>query len=297
MITDFDQLAEHLRRRSRRVRVAVVCAYDAATVEAVSRAAALSVATFTLYGDASLTPATVSETVTLVHADSAGQAAAMAVAAVRCGEADVLMKGLVNTDTLLHAVLDKQSGLLESGQVLSHLAIAQVPGRDRLLFFSDAAVIPYPTLEQRVAMVRYAVRSCHGFGIACPKVALTHCSEKVNPRFADTLQDVEIKRMASEGAFGECVVDGPIDVGTACSPHCSLVKHIDSPICGDADALVFPNIEAGNTFYKTITIFARAHTASMLQGTTHPVVLTSRSDSELTKWHSLLAACALAGEQ
>lgn len=294
-IRSFQQLAEHLSDRGVRRRIAVVCGADASTCQAVDRALAGGFAEIVFVGrtadvrrqrGAESFPAQVS------YADAAddADAARQAVALVRRGAADVLMKGLVPTDVLLRAVLDKEHGLLPPGGVLTHLAVAQLPAYDKLLCFTDAAVIPYPTPEQREVQVACAIRLCRALGIAEPRVSLIHCSEHTSDKFPHTLTYAALAEASRAGRWGSAVVDGPLDVRTSCDAAAMAVKGISSPIGGQADALVFPDIEAGNTFYKAITLFGGAETAGILQGTARPVVLPSRGDSAASKFYSLALA-------
>jgi phosphate butyryltransferase len=211
---------------------------------------------------------------------------------VREGKADVLMKGLIGTDQLLRAVLNKESGLLPAGKVLTHLAAAEIPGYPKLLFFTDAAVIPYPTHEQRIEQVRYASLICHRLGIDNPKIALIHCAEHGGKQFPFVDGYAEIKQRAVAGDFGTCIIDGPMDVKCACSAHALAAKGMTSPLQGEADVLVMPDIEAGNTFYKSLTFFAHAKTAGMLCGTQCPVIVPSRGDDAEAKYNSILLAIA-----
>lgn len=295
-ILNFNDLTENLQQQGHRCSVAVVCATDAETQYAVLRAAREGFVTAIFVGgeqEVRQNPdfATVANEVRFVAASDAREAAEKAVALVRSGEAQVLMKGLLNTDVLLHAVLNKEHGILAKGRVLTHLACAQLDNYPRLLFFTDAAVIPYPTPEQRREQVRYAVRVCHAFGIDTPRVSLIHCSEQVNEKFFPfTVDYPQITAEAQAGTFGQCIVDGPLDVKTSCSLEALHHKGLQSPINGAADVLVFPDIEAGNTFYKAVTLFAHANMACMLQGSDAPVVLTSRGDSKESKYYSLALA-------
>jgi len=160
------------------------------------------------------------------------------------------------------------------------------------LFFTDAAVIPCPTREQRIEQVRYVAGLCRAFGVEEPKIALIHCSEKVNEKhFPFTVEYRELVQMAKDGEFGKCIVDGPLDVKTSCNLHSMETKGINSPIHGEADAVIFPDIQAGNVFYKTLTLWAKAETAGILQGPSAPVVTPSRSDSGECKYYSLAVAC------
>lgn len=229
--------------------------------------------------------------ITIIDADSPDDAARQAVMMARDGRADAIMKGMINTDNLLRAVLDKQTGILTPGSVLTHVSVAQIAGCDRLLLFSDPAVIPHPTHEQRVEQVKYVATLCRKLGVDTPRIAMIHCSEKVNEKhFPHTVSYRTIAQMAADGEFGPCIADGPLDVKTALDLHSMQVKCIHSPINGQADALIFPDIEAGNVFYKTITLFAGAQTAGMLQGARVPVVVPSRGDSATSKFNSIMLA-------
>lgn len=292
-ITSFQNLTRHLLAQpGPRRRVAVAFPHDDHTVSAVEAALQEGFADFILVGRAdALRGLPFAGRVDIVDCPDADSAARAAVRLVRDGSADVLMKGLLNTDNLLRAVLDKEHGLLPPGGVLSHITASEIPGRGRLLFFSDAAVIPFPTPEQRTAMVAEMASTLRAFGIARPRIALVHCTEKSSPKFPVTADYAMLRGQCAAGLFGEAVVDGPMDVKSACDAEAAAIKGIDSPIEGRADALLMPDIEAGNVFYKTLTTFAGALNAGMLMGTGAPVVLPSRSDSTRSKLASLAMAC------
>ena len=274
-IRTFMQLRQWTQMRAKRRRIAAVQATDEATRRALAEAEREGLAE-----------------VTNVCLGTPEASAAEAVRLVREGEADVLMKGLIGTDQLLRAVLNKEAGLLPQGHVLTHISAAEMPTYHKMLFFTDAAVIPYPTQEQRTEQVRYAVRLCHALGNDEPRIALIHCSEKPSKKFPFVDGYEEIKQMAADGVFGRCIVDGPLDVKSACSLHALEAKGITSPLAGRADVLVMPDIEAGNAFYKSMTLFAGARTAGILCGTTAPVVVPSRGDSAEAKLNSIVLALA-----
>jgi phosphate acetyltransferase/phosphate butyryltransferase len=295
-IKTFAELTDHLRGLKCRRRVAVVCADDPNTEYAVSRALEEGIAEFLMIGDAAVLenyPALKKypDEVKTLHMESPDEAAREAVRIVREGGADILMKGIINTDNLLHAILDKEKGLLPGGKILTHLSVVEIPAYDKLLFFSDAAVIPRPTLQQRIEMIWYAIHTCRSFGIERPRIALIHFTEKVSAKFPNSLDYVNIVELAEGGEFGDVIVDGPLDVRTACEKSSGDIKGIVSPINGEADVLIFPNIESGNAFYKTVSLFGRAEMAGLLQGPVCPVVLPSRSDSGLSKYYSIAMAC------
>jgi len=276
-IRNFDELIAHLSERTERRRVAVVCPRDESTCEAVARAKSAGFVEPIMVDD-----------------DDVDVAAAKAVALVRAGEADVLMKGLLNTDNLLKAVLNKETGILPKGRVLTHLTCIQMPQYDRFLFATDVAVIPYPTKEQRAEQLRYLLNLCRAMGISEPRVSLINCSEKVNPKhFPFTVEYLELIEQTKNGEFGPCIVDGPLDLKTSLSAKALHKKGIDSPLEGCADGLIFPDIQSGNVFYKAVTLFCEAETAAILQGPQVPVVLTSRADSVQSKFYSLALAALL----
>jgi phosphate butyryltransferase len=143
-------------------------------------------------------------------------------------------------------------------------------------------------------MIANDLALCRTLGCEEPRVALIHCTEKINEKFPHTLSYVELKKEAQEGRFGKVFIDGPMDAKTACDKHSGEIKGLSSPVVGNADILIFPNIESGNTFYKTLSLFGDANMAGMLTGTIAPVVVPSRSDSGNSKYYSLVLAC-LAG--
>ncbi len=295
-IKDFNDLTTALRTLGIHKHVAAICASDAHTQYAVQRAVKEGFATFTLIGNEDfLTPypelKQMKDKIRIIDIKSADDAAVEAVRMVRAGEADLLMKGIINTDNLLHVVLNRKDGLMPAGKVLSHLAAVKIPTYHKLLFVTDAAVIPKPTYSQFIAEIKYAIEACHKFGIMRPRIALLHCVEKVNSQFPHTLDYEEIVAKAKNGDFGDVIVDGPLDLLISCNKECAAIKGVKSPIDGDADVLIFPNIESGNVFYKSVALFANAEIAGALQGTTCPVIVTSRGDSKETKYNSLAMAC------
>ena len=227
----------------------------------------------------------------IVDDDDPRKAAAQAVEMAKEGKGDLLFKGLIGSDIVLKAVLDKENGILPPGKVLTHIAVADIPSYRKLLFYTDAAVLPYPTQAQRVEQVKYLTILCRALGVVQPRVSLIHCSEKPDPRhFPFTEEYAAIINMANKGSFGDCIIDGPLDVKTSLSVEAMRIKGLRSPIGGEADALVFPDIESANVFYKTITLFGAARVAALLQGTEIPVVLPSRGDAPESKYYSILMA-------
>ena len=301
-IKSFDQLTAHLMTLKKRKRIAVVCANDPNTEYAITRALEEGIAELLMIGDSSFLDKYQAlkkypEFVKIIHIEDSDEAAREAVQIVREGGADILMKGIINTDNLLRAILDKEKGLLPQGKVLTHLSLMQIPTYNKLLFFSDAAVIPRPTLQQRIEMIWYAIHTCHSFGIEQPRISLIHCTEKVSAKFPHSLDYVNIVELADAGEFGDVIIDGPLDVRTSCEKASGDIKGIASHIDGEADVLIFPNIESGNAFYKGVSLFANATMAGLLQGPSCPVVLPSRSDCGLSKYYSIAMACLTSNKE
>jgi len=215
---------------------------------------------------------------------------------VREGEAEVLMKGLVGTDKFLKAVLDKQKGLLPPGAVMSYTCALELPQYPKLLFVSDTAVLPQPDLAQKTAMINYSVAMARRFGIKCPKVALVSATEKVSAAMQSTLDAALLCKMNQRGQIKNCLIDGPLDVFLACDPSAGEIKGVQTPIQGEADVLIFPDLESANSFYKGLMLFAGAELAGLIQGTVKPVVVMSRSESAASKYYCVALACLMAEE-
>jgi phosphate butyryltransferase len=299
-ITRLDDLLSGLKGAAPR-RLAVAAGHDPHTLEAAMRAAAEGIALVTLVADkrrldemaATLGPLPAG--VTVVDEADPSIAAARAVALVRSGQADVLMKGLVATSDYMKRILDRELGLLPPGRVLSHVTVLELPRLPRLLFVADVAIIPQPDVAAKLQILEYCLHAARSFGIVRPRVALIAATEKVSAKMPATVEADEIRRLALDGRFGDAIVDGPLALDVAISPEACRIKELDSPVGGLADILVFPNIETGNVFYKTATQLAGARVAAAVVGTTAPCVLTSRADDEESKLLSIALGCRLAG--
>jgi len=302
-IKKLDQLAEHVRNSGAKTRIAVAAGEDVNTLSSLGRAAEEGFVQGILLGNRErikqlctregLDP----KLFEIIGATDAKDATVKAVRMVRSGEADVLMKGMVGTDTFLKAVLDKEQGLLPKKAVMSYVCALEIPRYHKLLFISDTAVLPYPDLDQKIAMVRYSVAMARLFGIKKPRVALVTSTEKVSPNLPNTLEYAMISKMAERGQIKNCIIDGPLDVFLACDPSAGAVKGVETPIAGDADILIFPDLESANSFYKGLMLFAGAELAGLIQGTIKPVVVMSRSESAASKYYCIALACLMAGEK
>ncbi len=222
------------------------------------------------------------------------EAAHQAVKLVHDGEAEMYMKGLIQSKDFLKSILDKEVGL-RTGKTLSHVCVFEIKGIKQLLFLTDVAFMTYPTLEEKVAIIENTVDVCAACGIENPKVAPLAAVEVVNPKMPVTLEAAELTKMNEEGKIKNCIVDGPLSADLAIFPEAALHKGAtDRKIQGDADILLFPDIHAGNIAYKFIVHTTEFKNGCILTGTKAPAILTSRSDSVETKVNSIALASVVA---
>lgn len=281
----------HLTANDTQPRVAVVWPSDEETAEAILHLLATERAEVVAVGE--LHPCLAHKTLTHLYASTPQAAATIAIEAIRQKKADVLMKGHVHSDTLMRAVLSKTNGLMQPESLLAHIAVIDWERYHKLLFVSDVAVIPEPTLAQRRQQVSYLNKVMQACSIAERKLALIHFNEQVHERYPLTLDYQTLTREAEQGAWEDLMVFGPLDIGTSVSSEAAMLKGLTHPVCGHADALLMPTLEAGNTFYKTTTILGGAAVAGVLVGAHCPIVLNSRADSWQTKCSSLDLALLL----
>lgn len=298
-IKNFDDLYENLKTCEQK-KIAVAVAQDDAVLEAVVEAKKRGIAEAILVGDADKINAIAKDTnidiagFQIVDVKDTTEAALTAVKLVHDGEADMYMKGLIDTKGFLKSVLDKEVGL-RTGKPLSHVALFEVQGYDRMLFLTDVAFIPYPTLEDKAGIIGNTVEVAHACGITCPKVAPLAAVEVVNPKMPATVEAAELTKMNEEGTITGCIVDGPLSMDLALDSEAARHKGATGrKIVGDADIFLFPDIHAGNITYKTLVHTANMKNGCILTGTKAPVILTSRSDTFETKVNSLAIAAVVA---
>ena len=231
---------------------------------------------------------------TLVESDNETHASSEAVRLAKTGEADIVMKGLVGTDKFLRAIMDKEKGLMLPNAVLSYVCAIEIPAYHKLLFITDTAVIPFPDLDQKVAMARYAIEMARKFGIKKPKIALIGASEKMSRHFKNSDDYAIMCKMADRNQIKNCVMDGPLDIFLACNKKSIKIKGVETPVNGEADILLFPSLESSNPFYKGLMLFADGELAGLIRGTEKPVIVMSRSESEISKYFCIALSCLMA---
>lgn len=298
MINRLSMLKERLKGKPLR-RIAVAAAEDLQVLTAIKRAVEDNIVMPLLVGNREKIEALAREIdlpldrVEIV--DNQGEAALsaqMAAGLIRDGRADVLMKGSVGTADLLRAVLDKGNGL-RTESLLSHVAFFESPYYHKLLCVTDVAMNIAPDLDAKVQILNNAVEACHRIGIAKPKVAAVAAVEVVNPKMQATVDAAALKEMNQTGEIGGCVVDGPLAIDLAVNAEAARIKSIEGDVAGDADIILAPAIEAGNMFYKALNFLGGAKSAAVIMGAKVPVVLTSRSDDDDTKYFSIVLAAAM----
>jgi phosphate butyryltransferase len=281
-------------------RVAVAWAQDINTIGAINKAVLKGIIEAVLIGNPDEIRKTceaegIDDNVfTLVKSENENQASYEAVRLTKNGDADIVMKGLVGTDKFLKAIMDKENGLMIPNAVLSYVCALEIPAYQKLLFITDPAVIPFPDLDQKIAMARYAIEMARKFGIRKPKIALIGASEKMSRHFHSSEEYSIMCKMADRNQIQDCIMDGPLDIFLACEKKSLDIKGVDSPVEGEADILLFPSLESSNPFYKGLMLFANGELAGLLRGTRKPVIVMSRSESEKSKYFCIALSCLMA---
>lgn len=300
MLTNFAQVLAAVRGLPP-CRVAVAAAQDDAVLQAAAEARAQGIADFILVGDEErLRQAAADAGVdltgfTVVAEPDDRQAAYQAASLVSSGQADVLMKGMISTAELLRAVLDKDIGL-RTGRVLSHAAVFQVPGFARLLIVTDGGMNIAPDIQHKADIVQNAAALAAALDIAPVRVAVLAAVEVVNPDMPATLAAAALAKMAERGQITGVIIDGPLALDNAINAAAAHHKGIKSPVAGQADILLVPDIEAGNILGKALVYFAGATMAGLVLGARRPIVVTSRADRPESKVMSLACAALLCAQ-
>lgn len=299
MITSFNDLFAMLKAKGVRKRMVAAWGVDSHTIEAASKASDLGFVEVTLVGDASLIEKVCAEggidasKFDIVDIKEELKAVAHAVKMVHDGEGDVLMKGLCSTDKFLRAILNKETGLLPPKGLLSHVGVLESPHYHKLIFMGDMAVIPQPDFRQKVKISGYINSVAKAFGVVKPKIAFIAASEQMLDSMPACMEAAMLSKMCDRGQIPGCIGDGPLALDVAIDAESVAIKKLSSPVAGDADCLMFPNIESANVFWKTNTkLVEGVRQAGMLVGTKVPCVLASRADSVDVKLNSIAEAVA-----
>lgn len=296
-IRSFDEIITKVKNLPSRKRMVIAAAGEEHTLQAALHARKEGVVRPVLVGDKAEIERLLVELKECIPAEDiydvpdAKEAAAKAVQLIREGKGDFLMKGYLDTSVILKEVVNKEHGLGKSG-VMSHFTMFEIPTYHKLLVAVDGGMVTYPTLEQKKAIIENTVEVLRAYGYENPKVGVLACVEKVNPKMPETVEADAIYQMNVKGELEGCVVAGPISYDCAMDAEVAKLKQYKSPVAGDADVLVAPNIHAGNIMGKMLTITCKAKMAGFIVGAKCPIVLTSRGSSAEEKYLSIVMSAA-----
>jgi len=294
MLRSFEELLEKIRKKGLK-KIVLAGAEDFEALKAIARAYREGLCDAILVGkedDVKINLKNLDMNFEIVGTRSENETAEVSVKLISSGEADLLMKGLIKTSTLLKAVLNKEWGL-RTERLLSHVILMEIPGFDRLLFLTDGGMVIRPSLEEKVQIIMNAVDLAKRLGYEKPKVALITAVETVNEKMPETVEASIIAKMAERGQIKGCIIDGPLGFDNAVSTFAARVKGIKSDVAGVADILVVPDIHSGNFLGKSVVYFAKGRIAGVVVGARKPVVIVSRADTEESKFYSVVLGIAV----
>ena len=300
MITNFEDLLKVAKERGPKT-ISVACAQDSDVMLAVEAARAQGIAEAILVGDKEAIEKIAGENnidaanYEVIDIKDPAEASLKAVELVSSGKAHMVMKGLVDTAVILKAVLNKEVGL-RTGNVLSHVAVFDVPNYPRILMVTDAAMNIAPDVQGKKQILENSLVVANALDIEVPKVGVICAKEKVNEKMPATVDAAELVRMNEAGEIKNCIVGGPFALDNAVSEEAAKIKKIDHPAAGKCDILLAPTIEAGNVLYKALNFLCSAQSAGIIVGAKAPVVLTSRADSDASKLNSIALGVLMAAK-
>lgn len=297
---NFDQLLEQVKNNPNKARVAIAGAADEHVMESVIEAEKLGIAVPVLIGNTDdivsilATLGCSAESYRIIQADTPTECGIKAVEEIKAGNADFIMKGMVDTKDVLKPLVNKENNL-HTGRTMSHVVIDEIPAFNRLTVMTDGGMIPYPTLEDKKDIIINAVEVLHKLGYTRPSVAVLAAVEKVNPKMVETTDAAALAKMSQTGEIKNCDIVGPISFDIAANKEIAQLKKFDCPYCGDFDIMVTPNMVSGNLMNKAIILCGGAKMAGIIVGAKVPVVLTSRGSSAEEKFMSLALASLVSG--
>jgi phosphotransacetylase len=294
-ITKLDQVVELVKSKPKK-RLVAAFANDDHTIEAVNHAVDMGIIDAILVGDQEIITKICQDLkidiskFKVIHEPVDTKAAATCCDLINAGEGDILMKGSLTTDKYMRAILNKERGLCPPNATITHIAVFENPAYHKLIIASDCAILLNPDLKQKQFILKSIIDTAHAIGISNPKVAIIAATEQMTAGMQACIDGAILSKMADRGQITGAIVDGPISLDVALDEEAAKIKKISGGVCGDADALLFPNIESGNVFYKCSTKFNKAECGAFLAGAKVPCVLSSRGDTALTKLYSIAIA-------
>ncbi|MBN2662672.1 MAG: bifunctional enoyl-CoA hydratase/phosphate acetyltransferase [Bacteroidales bacterium] len=273
---------------------------DEHTIEAIYEAKKMGLIDATLVGDSDIINQTCKKlnidvnNFEVIDIKDEQKAALEAVKIIYEGKGDLLMKGLIGTDKYMRAILNKEYGLVPPKGLLTHITVIETPNYHKLLTVSDVAILPLPDLKQKIAITNLLIKTAKRLEIETPKVAIITAAELVTEAMPSTIDAAIISKMGDRGQIKGGLIEGPLSLDLSIDPESVKIKGMKSEVAGDADCLLFPNIEAGNVFYKTNTKLADAELGAFVAGAKVPCILSSRGDSAKTKMYSIALSALMA---
>ena len=297
VIENFEQLRDKVQSAGK-CKVVVIAAHDAHTLEAVLKTKDEGILDYVLVGKEKeileigkslgheIDPADVIDSPTDEDAVEKG------IQLIREGKADFIQKGLLQTSTLLKGVVDKEKGI-RTGKAMSHVALLDIPTYHKVVGVTDGGMMLYPDLAKKKDIANNAVEMFRGFGYERPKMAALCAVEVLNPKMQATVDAAELQKMGDAGEIPNCDFAGPISMDLAVSKESAQIKGFDSPVTGEVDIFLVPNIDVGNIMVKSLLMFGNARMAGCVVGAKCPIALNSRSATFEEKYYSLLACACM----
>ncbi|MDR2971110.1 MAG: phosphate butyryltransferase [Bacteroidales bacterium] len=297
MITKLEQVIDLVKSKPKK-RLVAAFANDAHTIEAVNNAVELEIINAILIGDEYSIRLVCKQLnidankFTIINEPDEVKAAANSCNLINQKEADILMKGALSTDKYMRAILNKETGLCPPNGVLTHIAVIENPAYHKLLICSDCAIIPEPDIKQKQVILKHIIKTANAIGIEDPKVAIIAATEQMSVGMNACTDAAILSKMAERGQITGAMIDGPLSIDVSLDLEAAKIKKMTGKVAGDADGMLFPNIESGNVFYKCCTKFNKAEIGAFIAGAKVPCVLSSRGDTSLTKLYSIAIAAA-----
>lgn len=297
MYKNFAELVEkRINNHIEKKRAAIVNADDMNTLEAIVEAVNHDILDPILIGQQTgilekLNRLGFDKDVTIIDTQSDKESTCVMIKLFHNNEIDFIMKGKIDTKIMMKAVVNKENGL-NTGNLISSIALLEIPNYHKLLLITDGGIVMYPKLEEKVQLLKNAIRYMRQIGYESPKVSILASVEKVNPKMPETIDAVLLTRMAEEGVFGECEVYGPLAFDLTVNPEAKRIKGVTSTVAADADIILVPDINTGNALTKAIT-FSGGSGGALIVGTRIPIIFSSRGSTKEEKYNSILMASAL----
>lgn len=300
MYTNFDDLIEkRIKKNRQKKRVAVICADDDHTLEAVVEAHRQNLVEPILIGrqdgiQEKLSKIGETDKLEIIHASTDGEAIAIMLRLFQENQCDFIMKGKIDTKVLMRAIINKENGLNE-GKMISSVSLIEIPNYHKMVLFTDPGIVMYPDLRQKVDLLKNALLYMKNIGYKKPKASILCSVEKLNLKMQETIDAVLLSRLAEDGVFGESEVYGPLSYDLTVNPEAVKIKGVNNPVAGDADVVLVPDINTGNSLTKALS-FSGGNGGAVILGAKIPIIFSSRGSTKEEKFNSIIMAASVNSE-